>query len=155
MSVYAKLYDVVAENLQNADMTFGYKKTTFLNDVNSSPQTIDVSKYLELDNEAFLQAVFVAAFKRLPEPKEVEKWNAKIELPKTDFQRLVLADIANSSVVAINHIQLDNNPYFRQNKGLKYKAMGALYGLTDKASLREFGKTLPEPIQKIIRKVFL
>ena len=61
----------------------------------------------------------------------------------------------NSSVVAINKIEFVNNPYFEQKKGLKYKVMGLLYGLTDKSFLREFGKKLPQPIQKVIRKVFL
>ena len=155
MNIYANLYDVVAENLEHANIEFGYKKSTFLCDTSSSPQLVDVSKYLEFENRTFFQAVFVAAFKRLPEDKEVQKWYEHMELPKEKFQEEFLRYVANSSVVAINHIQLINNPYFSHKRGLKYKAIGALYGLTDKSSLREFGKKLPAPIQKIIRKVFL
>ena len=33
--------------------------------------------------------------------------------------------------------------------------LGLLYGMTDKSNLREFGKKLPDPVQQIIRKVFL
>lgn len=155
MQVYEQLYDVVAENLQAAGKTFEYEKTTFLCDAGGHPQDIDVSKYLELPNEQFFQAVFVAAYKRLPEPKERGAWESKFYLEKEQFQQDFLHSVANSGVVAINHIQLLNNPYFSQHKGLKYKLMGLLYGLTDKSSLREFGKKLPGPIQRIIRKVFL
>lgn len=155
MNLYAKLYDVVAENLQHANEDFGYEKTTFLYDVGSAPKEIDVAKYLELENAQFLQAVFVAAYKRLPEGEEVQKWSEQVEMPKEQFQAAFLKYIANSSVVAINHMELINNPYFSHKRGLKYKAIGALYGLTDKSFLREFGKSLPAPVQKVIRKVFL
>lgn len=155
MQVYEQLYDVVAENLQAAGKTFEYEKTTFLCDAGGHPQDIDVSKYLELPNAQFFQAIFVAAYKRLPEPKERAMWESKFGLDKEQFQKEMLQSVAGASVVAINKIQLLNNPYFRQRKGLKYKVMGLLYGLTDKSSLREFGKKLPGPLQKIIRKVFL
>lgn len=155
MQVYEQLYDVVEENLQAAGKNFEYEKTTFLCDAGGHPQDIDVSKYLELPNEQFFQAIFVAAYKRLPEPKESLAWENKIKLPKEQFQHELLRSVANSSVVAINHIQLLNNPYFTQRKGLKYRMLGLLYGLTDKSSLREFGKKLPGPLQRIIRKVFL
>lgn len=155
MQVYEQLYDVVAENLQAADKTFEYEKTTFLCDVKGHPQDIDVSRYLDLPNESFYQAVFVAVYKRLPEAKERTAWEQKYAMEREDFQREVLHSIANSSVVAINHIQLRNNPYFTQPRGMKYKLWGLLYGLTDKSFLREMGKKLPQPIQRIIRKVFL
>lgn len=155
MQVYEQLYDVVAENLQAAGKTFEYRKTTFLCDVKGHPQDIDVSKYLQLPNEEFFQAVFVAAYKRLPEPKESAAWEGKFGLSKEEFQTAVLRSVAGSSVVAINHMRLINNPYFEQRRGLRYKLMGVLYGLTDKSSLREFGKKLPQSIQKVIRKVFL
>lgn len=155
MQVYEQLYDVVAENLQAAGKTFEYRKSTFLCDVNGHPQDIDVSKYLSLSNEEFFQAIFVAAYKRLPELKEQAAWEAQFALPKDRFRAVVLKQIAGSSVVAINHMRLINNPYFKQKRGLRYKALGILYGLTDKSSLREFGKKLPRPVQKVIRKVFL
>ena len=155
MQVYEQLYDVVEENLQAAGKKFEYKKATFLCDAGGHPQDIDVSKYLDLPNEQFFQAIFVAAYKRLPEAKESAAWESKFGLAREQFQREVLRNIANASVVAINKIQLLNNPYFKQRKGLKYKVMGLLYGLTDKSSLREFGKKLPGPLQRIIRKVFL
>lgn len=155
MKVYEEIYDVVAENYHSAGMRFEYRKTTFLQDVNSHPQRIDVSQYLFLPNELFFQAIFVAAFKRLPEIKEAKRWEEQLELPKECFQRKFLKYVAQSSVVAINHILLVNNPYFEQKRGMRYQIMGILYGLTDKASLREFGKKLPAPIQKFIRKVFL
>lgn len=155
MKVYEEIYNIVAENYHDAGMSFAYRKTTFLQDVNSHPQKIDVSQYVTLPNELFFQAIFVAAFKRLPEAEEAKRWKTQLELPKECFQRKFLKYIARSSVVAINHILLVNNPYFEQKRGLRYRFMGILYGLTDKSSLREFGKMLPAPIQKIIRKVFL
>lgn len=71
------------------------------------------------------------------------------------FRRILLKEVVNSSVVAINHIQFINNPYFKQRRGIRYRLFGLLYGLTDKSFLREFGKKLPMPVQNIIVKVFL
>lgn len=155
MQVYEQLYDVVAENLRAADKTFEYRKSTFLCDVKGHPQDIDVSKYLHLSNELFFQAIFVAVYKRLPEPKECMVWEKEYSIESPQFQEKVLHSIAKSSVAAINHIRLLHNPYFEQHRGIKYKLFGLLYGLTDKSSLREFGKKLPQPLQRIIRKVFL
>ncbi len=155
MSTYAGIYDVVAGNMQQAGKTFEYEKNTFLCDVCSHPQNITVSKYTQLSNREFLQAIYVAAVKRLPERREEEFWAQKYNMPQAAFQEEVLRCLTASSVVAINHIRFVDNPYFEQKLGLKYKLLGRLYGLTDKSNLRELGKKLPQPIQKIIRKVFL
>ena len=79
----------------------------------------------------------------------------KIPYAGCGISKKVLVFVANASVVAINHIRLVNNPYFAQRRGIRYRMMGMLYGLTDKSSLRELGKKLPQPIQRVIRKVFL
>ena len=155
IEVYARLYDEVSGNLAKAGKSYGYKKTTFLCDVMAHPQKIDVSGYLNLPNEEFMEAIYVAALKRLPDDRTRDFWTGRYHLPESQFQREVLKCIAGSSAVAINGVYLDNNPYFIQKRGLKYRALGLLYGLTDKSSLREFGKKLPAPIQKIIRKLFL
>ena len=154
-NTYAELYDVVAENLGKAGKTFGYEKDTFLCDVEEHPRVVVVFKYMHLDNPKFFQAVFVGAFKRLPEEKEIAPWREKYTLPREVFQAQVLRMVGGAGAVAINHMEMVDNPYFKQRKGIKYHILGMLYGLTDKSFLREFGKTLPESIQKIIRKVFL
>lgn len=153
--MYEKLYDVVASNYLNAGKEIKYLKSTYLCDVGKHPQVINVSEYIYLPNVEFAQAIFVTTFRRLPEGKECSEWNQMYGLEKEEFQKRILKQVVNSSVVAINKIQFVNNPYFVQKRGLRYKAMGLLYGLTDKSFLREFGKKLPQPIQKVIRKVFL
>ncbi len=153
--VYAGIYDKVAGNLSASGGSFGYKRSTFLCDVGGHPGDVQVDKYLELSNPEFMEAVYVAALKRLPDEKTVEFWAGKYGMPREEFQREVLRCIASSSVAAINHIRLVDNPYFRQRQGIRYRVLGLLYGLTDKSNLRELGKKLPEPLQKIIRKIFL
>lgn len=155
MQIHEKLYDIVAENNRVAGKEFEYFKSTYLCDVNGHPQVIDVSKYLLLENEQFVQAIFVSVFKRLPEKKEILHWEEKYSLLKEQFQENYLRSIAKSSVVAIYHIKLINNPYFEQKTGMRYQLLGKLYSLTDKSSLRVLGKKLPGPLQRVIRKVFL
>ncbi|MBQ8189489.1 MAG: hypothetical protein IJZ44_06890 [Lachnospiraceae bacterium] len=155
MQIYAALYDVVSNNMATAGQQLEYQKTTFLCDVTRHSQTIDVSQYLHLENSLFLQAIYVAAYKRLPETNFCDKWESQLSLDKKDFQTIFLKHMTNTSVVAINHIRFINNPYFQQHTSVKYKVLGVLYGLTTKSSLREFGKKLPQPIQKIIRKIFI
>lgn len=153
--IYSRLYDVVQDNMKAAGGSFPYEKETFLCDVEAHPQEIDVSRYLELPNPVFMQAVHVAALKRLPEERIVTFWEQRYGEGREEFQEEVLRSIAGSSVVAINQIRMIHNPYFQQKRGVRYHALGLLYGLTDKSSLREFGKKLPMPVQKIIRKVFI
>lgn len=153
--VYAGIYDRVAGNLSAGGGVFEYGKSTFLCDVGGHPQDVCVTRYLELSNPEFVEAVYVAALKRLPDRPAAEFWAGRYDRPKEEFQREVLRCIANSSVAAINHVRLTDNPYFRQKRGIKHRALGLLYGLTDKSNLREFGKRLPGPLQKIIRKIFL
>ncbi len=153
--IYSRLYDVVQDNMKAAGRRFPYEKETFLCDVEAHPQKIDVSRYLELSNPAFMQAVHVAALKRLPEEKAVAFWERRYGEERERFQEEVLRSIAGSGTVAVNQIRLLHNPYFEQKRGIKYYGMGLLYGLTDKSSLREFGKKLPMPVQRMIRKLFL
>lgn len=154
-AVYEQIYDAVAENMGAAGLNFEYGSSTFLCDVGSHPQDIYIPKYLGLQNLEFMEAVYVAALKRLPDEKTRRFWEERALLPKEEFQRQVLKCIAGSSVVAINHSCLKDNPYFVQKETLRTRCLGLLYGLTDKSSLRIFGKSLPMPIQKVIRKVFL
>lgn len=153
--IYAVLYDAVAENLSLAGKKFEYGKSTFLCDVRSHPQDVRVGRYMELPNPEFMEAVYTAAMKRLPDERTRHFWEKRYDLPQEDFQRQVLQRIARSNVAAINHIRLIDNPYFQQKITLRTRLLGQLYSLTDKSNLREFGKKLPMPIQKIIRKVFL
>lgn len=153
--VYKQIYDIVAENMDAAGLNFEYGSSTFLCDAESHPQDIHIPKYLELQNLEFMEAIYVAAFKRLPDERTRHFWEERELLPKEKFQHQVLKRIAGSSVVAINHICLKDNPYFVQKRTLRTRCLGLLYGLTDKSSLRQFGKSLPMPIQRIIRKVFL
>lgn len=155
MDIYSKLYDVVVENCDNADCNFEYKKSTYLCDVGNHPQVIDVSKYSELTNEDFFQAVFVAALKRLPEEQERAPWAELYVQKKEEFQPAVLRFLMKNNAFALNQMRIINNPYFEQKFNLQYKLMGKMYGLTDKSTLRAWGKKLPAPIQKVIRKVFL
>lgn len=155
MDIYSKLFDIVDDNMKTAGKQFQYKKNTFLHNINRDPQVVDVADFLSLSNEDFFQAVFVASYKRLPEERELAEWEAKFTNEKEAFQKEFLSHISRGSAVAINQIKFINNPYFKQSRGVKYFLLGKLYGLTDKSSLRVFGKTLPKPIQKIIRRIFL
>lgn len=153
--IYGRLYDVMEGNMEAADLQFPYERETFLCEVGAHPQEVDVARYLELPNPVFMQAIHAAALKRLPEEKTAAFWEQRYGEPREQFQEEVLRSVIGSSVVAINQIRLVNNPYFEQKRGIKYHCMGALYGLTDKSALREFGKKLPMPLQKFIRKVFI
>jgi|GEM_PF-4940166 len=155
MAVYEEIYDIVAENLKQADRVFEYGKETFLCDVGTHPQEVDVSRLLNLPNPEFMEAAHVAVLKRLPDERRVTFWSSRYHLPEDEFREAVLKSLANSSVAAVNHIYLAENPYFAHKRGLKYHLIGILYGLTDKSSLRELGKKMPGPIQRMIRKVFL
>lgn len=153
--IYGKIYRIVSDSLNAADRPFEYSRITFLSNIGNHPQQIDISKYLALSNPDFFQSVYTAVYSRLPDQKTSDEWERKFQRTRQEFQRAFLLYVTKSNVAAINHIQFIHNPYFTQHTGIRYKALGCLYRLTDKSSLRELGKKLPTPIQNVIRKVFL
>lgn len=154
MTKYEKIYDYVNGKLINSGKNFRYCKETFLLDVGNEPRTLSVSKYLELENEKFAQAIYVAIYNQLPDNKFWRKWTIKFHLPRDQFQRAFLWDISKSAIVSINHFEIIDNPYFRQRRGIYNKMIGMIYGLTNNNCLRTFAKKLPPSIQCIIRKNF-
>ncbi len=153
--IYSGLYDTVSQNMTEAGESFSYKKTTLLTNFGQAPRIVDVDRYDALDNKEYYQAAFVGAYKRLPEEKEEQPWKERTSKSREEFRRSLLTEISGSSVFAIQHMELTDNPYCMSPHGIKYRILGVLYGLTDKSALRTFGKKLPAPIEKIIRKVFL
>ena len=153
--IYSRLFDVVNQNMTGAGETFSYEKSTLLTNFGQAPRIVDVDRYEALDNKEYYQAAFVGAYKRLPEEKEEQPWKDRTKKDREEFRRLLLTEISGSSVFAIQHMKLKDNPYCASPHGIKYRVLGILYGLTDKSSLRTFGKKLPAPLQNIIRKVFL
>lgn len=155
MSVYEEVYDVVAQNMKNAELKFNYRKSTFLADVATNPQEIDVSKFLKLENEEFMEAIYIATIKRFPTNKNIVYLQQNYNLTKNQFQTEVLKSLSSSSLMAINHTRFINNPYFTNKYKLKYILFSKLYRVKENSSLRQFAKNLPKPIQNVIRKVFL
>ena len=153
--IYSSLYDTVSQNMAEAGERFSYEKTTLLTNFGQAPRIVDVDRYDALDNKEYYQAVFVGAYKRLPEEKEEQPWVESASKSREEFRRSLLAEISGSSVFAIQHMELTDNSYCMSPHGIRYRILGILYGFTDKSTLRTFGKKLPAPIQKIIRKVFL
>lgn len=153
--IYNNLYEIVAENLQAAGKTFEYGKETFLCNLGSHPRVIDVSRYLPLSNPQFFQAVFVGIYGRMPEEKEAVAWEKKYNWPQEEFQAAILRKLVKSGMAAIYHIRFINNPYFEQHRGIRYRMLGILAAFTGQSFIRKFAGKLPQPIKKILRKVFL
>ncbi|MDE7310458.1 MAG: glycosyltransferase family 4 protein [Eubacterium sp.] len=155
LQIYEQIYDIVSENYQKAGKQLDYEKRAFLCSIGAHPRVVDVSGCTGLSNAEFYQAVHTAVYHRLPEREEYEKWSAFFGMEPSAFQRKLLKKLSASSVAAVNRIRLVRHPYFCQHTGVWYRALGVLYGLTDKPTLRQIGKKLPVAVQKIARKVFL
>lgn len=153
--VYETIYDMVAENYKKAGKHMAYEKQAFLCNVTAHPQIIDVSRYQQLSRLQFCQAVCMAVYRRLPKAWEYEKWGVFSDGETFMFRKNLLKKLSVCSVAAQNRIRLTRNPYVRQHMGIRYRLAGLLYVATDKPSLRQLGKKLPEPVQQIIRKVLL
>ena len=153
--IYGKLYDGVAEKLAAAGRSFGYCRAALTCNTGMHPRIIDVSRYEGLSNRDYFQAAFVGAFKRLPEEQEEHPWQQHYDEPEQEFRTRVWTVLTRSTVFAIQHMELTENPYVTFHKGLRYRLLGLMHGLTTRSNLRTFGKRLPAPIQKLIRKLFL
>lgn len=153
-NVYETIYDTINENMRLANKTFSYDKETFLRDVGTPSWEIDVSKYLDLPFENFKQAICVVVLRRLPDEYIEKLFRRRKILSEEECKIALLKWIENTGYVAINHIKFINNPYFTQKRGVKYRLIRLLYCLTEKTGLRRFGKTLPQPIQNVLRRFF-
>lgn len=153
--VYGTIYDIVSENYKKAGRRMLYEKQAYLCNVRSHPQIVDVARYYRLSNLQYCQAVFMAVYRRLPGQSEYEKWGVFSGMETSAFRKRLLKKLSVCSVAAQNRIWLMHNPYFQQRTGIRYRLGGLLYVLTDKPSLRQLGKKLPEWVQQRIRKVLL
>ncbi|MCR4896865.1 MAG: hypothetical protein K5891_08850 [Lachnospiraceae bacterium] len=154
-AIYGILYDTVAANMEAAGAPFGYRRPSMTCNAGMHPRIVDVSRYEELDNADYFQAAFVGVFKRLPEVAEEAPWQQHYGEDRTAFRTRVWKVLTGSTVFAIRHMELTENPYCTPRMGLRYHLLGRVHGLTARADFRTFGKKLPAPIQKLIRKVFL
>jgi hypothetical protein len=154
MSVYEDVFDLVVQNLEVANKPWEYHKVTFLCEVKAHPGRIDVTRYLKLSNTDFLQAIYVAALRRLPESKEQAYWADQMDQPAEAFQDRVLRKLAHSVTAAIHRIQFVNNPYFDSKPSVKTRLLGLTSRLSDMTFLRKLGKKCPKPLQRFLRKVF-
>lgn len=155
LRIYERIYDVVSANDRIAGKKLDYEKQAFLCGIGAHPQIVDVAAYKRLSNPEFYQAVHAAVYHRLPEREEYETWSAYFGMETPAFQSRLLKKLSVSNVAAVNRIRLIHNPYFVHNRGIRYRMLGMLYGLTDKPTLRQIGKKLPQPVQKLVRKVLL
>jgi hypothetical protein len=155
MTTYEAIYDIVATNMTDTGEPWEYGKATFLSEVESEPGQIDIARYVKLANPDFLQAIYVAVYKRLPEPKQISYWAQYYDLPKEHFQSRVLQNIVQSGVAAINHIRFLNNPYFTYRTPVwRTRLLRMLGRMSDMTAIRSLGKKLPKPLQSIVRKIF-
>jgi len=54
--IYEVIYDTISENMIGAGSQYPYNKETFLNDIGTGTQEVDVSRFLDLPNDKFYQA---------------------------------------------------------------------------------------------------
>ena len=81
--MYEMIFDVIEENMNKGGKSFPYKKSTFLKNVGVHPQNINVSNYLELENEDFFEAFYVSVYNRLPDEKIQNIWKDKMNIEKS------------------------------------------------------------------------
>ncbi len=153
--IYEKIYDIVSENEQKAGQKIELEKEVFLCNIGRHPQILDLSDYRKLDNAAFYQAVFYAVYHRLPTREESWAWKDYFDMESCVFQRYVLKKLTRSNVAAMNRMRVMHAPNIYRHRGIWYQLGGRLYGLTNKPTLRQFGKKLPTRVQGAVRKVFL
>lgn len=154
-AIYEKLYSIVEREIIKQGQIPEYFRETFLHDIGTPVQNVDVSRFLELPNTRFYQAIYVNTMKHLPDQADIQRWKNKEDMSVSEFQKAVLNEMCNSRGIAINHIKFENNPYFKQIRGFRYYLWGIMYRITNKPSLRAFCRKLPDPIQNIIKRIFL
>lgn len=154
--VYSKLYDIVAENMEQDQIEMEFTKEAYLFQALNVGNKVDLLKMIDMDNESFFETAYLCLLGRFPDEKAVESWRGKIKgLGKEEFQRILINTIMNSLEFKIKNVEVHNCIYGAEkfnysatNEHVVTKVKGKFYLFAYKVY-----KRFPLGLRLVIRKM--
>ncbi|MDD6279100.1 MAG: hypothetical protein ACI4JE_04775 [Ruminococcus sp.] len=153
--IYSDIFDIVSENYKKTGGSFGVSKTAYLHLAADNPSDVDVYELSkENDNRVFLEKCYMSFLKRLADERAFESWTPRFELPKSEYQRLLVITMIGSAEYDRAQIRAYNNIYSQKNVyGGKLETISATTGMTMPDKLLKLYRKQPEFLKKIERKI--
>lgn len=163
-TIYEALYNIVAQRLQEEEMTMPCSRQAFLFATGMKPGVCDGIQMQDMDNSVFLEAVFVGFLNRLPDEETKKYWMGRVRESSDIFRQSLLDAIIFSQEAVVKGASFQNNrmlpPKQRENAALVRILSG---GQEDGASasdqpglidhLYKVYMHVPAPIRNKVRKL--
>ena len=145
--IYGQLFDEAAIQMKKNGMELPCSKNGYVATVGSGTRNIDVGLFMALDGEAFVDAVWLSCFQKMPD-------KATRMYLKDKTQRQVLEAAAKEGAFAVRGLNFVGNPYFRNKGSVKTTLFALTANVKNSVFLRKIAKKMPSGLQKKIRKLF-
>lgn len=145
--LYGKLFEQAANQMDKAGLQLPCTKNGYVAAIGSGTRKIDVSSYLDLKEEEFVDAVWMACFQKMPDSATRERLQQKTK-------KEILETAAREGAFAVRGMRFVGNPYFQNKVSLKSKFFALAAGVKNSVLLRKIAKKMPKGLQNKIRKLF-
>ncbi len=108
-NIYAKLYDIVADRLQEYGLSMAGSKETFCYSVEMEPGICDGKQLEKMENPMFLEAVYLGMLNRLPDEGAIAEWQYEMNKDADKFRQGVLNEIIPSTEALLKGSCFRNN----------------------------------------------
>lgn len=109
--IYEEVYKIAEENMEKNGGKIVIRKDAVKFYALNKPGEMDLYLCEFMDNETFLQAVYLGMFNRMPDEKAVSDWSKKYDMPRFKFRKQLMDKIINSAEFANKPIIVRNNIY--------------------------------------------
>lgn len=108
-NIYADLYDIVEQRLQEYDIPMPSTKDAFCYSVNIEPGILAGNGLEEMGNMAFFESVYLGMLNRLPDETANAEWKGHMKWNKDRFQQELLNDVVSSTEAILKGGCFKNN----------------------------------------------
>ena len=152
--MYAAIFDIVEERMQEAGMEFAIDKECCTALALQPPDCTDVlALSYEEDNVLFLKKAYLAMLSRNIDPGALEAWAERTDLPREEFQAMVISGLKGSEEFLQAGYRLENDLYADESLFAGSPAGTGAGGVTLPEKLMKMYRKMPSPLKKAAKKI--
>lgn len=153
-AMYAAIFDIVEGRMQEAGMTLHIDRACCTALALQPPNCTDVlALSYEEDNIVFLKKAYLSMLSRNIDPGALEAWTERADLPREEFQAMVISGLKGSEEFLQAGYRLENNLYADGSLYAGAPAGAGAGGVTLPEKLMKMYRKMPSPLKKAARKI--
>lgn len=156
--IYSNLYDIVNQRMSESGGTLLCSKEAFMVMTQSEPGIMDGKQLISLENDVFIEAVYLTYLKRLPDPQSRQMWQYYAHhKERKQFQRMLIDSVLDSDEAITKGSSFIHNCVteltMRDWKALEVGNVQKEINPTLKDKLYKVYEKMPIRLQIVIRKI--